>query len=255
MVRVTFSDYYALLGTFMRTFAPGLNDLSDSINIPLVSVLLFGLIGALSPCQLSTNLTALAWISRGGADYGTVARSSLAYLAGKATVYTLVGGAVIVLGVQLQQSAIPVIVVARRAMGPLLIVAALLMLGMFRLNISIGQRLSNWLEARARRSGAGGSYLLGVALSLAFCPTLFWLFFGLTLPLAVASAGGIAFPAVFAAGTTLPLLVLAALIAGGLDSLGSLLRKTRRLDVWVARAAAVMFLLVGVNETLLYWVL
>lgn len=252
---VTFSDYYALLGTFMRTFAPGLNDLSDQINIPLVSALLFGLIGALSPCQLSTNLTALAWITRSGADYGAVTRSSLAYLAGKATVYTLVGSAVILLGVQLQQSAIPVIIAARRAMGPLLILVSLLMLGVFRLNVSFGLRLSAWVEARAKGSGAGSSYLLGVALSLAFCPTLFWLFFGLTMPLAIASAGGIAFPAVFAAGTTLPLLVLAALIASGVDSLGAVLRNARRLDVWLARAAAVIFLLVGINETLLYWFL
>lgn len=252
---MTFSDYYALLGTFQRTFAPGLTDLSNTINIPLVSALLFGLIGALSPCQLSTNLTALAWISRGGADSGAVARSSLAYLAGKATVYTLLGAAVVVFGMQLQQSAIPVIVAARRAMGPLLVLTALLMLGMFRFNFLFGQHISAWVEARARGAGTRSSYMLGVALSLAFCPTLFWLFFGLTIPLAIASDGGIAFPAVFAAGTTLPLLALSALIASGLDSLGAVMRNARRLDRWIARAAAIAFLLVGINETVLYWFL
>ncbi|MBI5879898.1 MAG: sulfite exporter TauE/SafE family protein [Chloroflexi bacterium] len=250
---MTFSDYYALLGTFLRTFSPGLNDLADQVNIPLVSVLIFGLIGAMSPCQLTTNLTALAWVSRGGTDQVAVARASLAYLLGKAMVYTLVGSAAILIGTQLQQAAIPIIVASRRAMGPLLIVAALVMLGVFRLNVSFGQRLSGWLETRAR--GARSSFLLGVALSLAFCPTLFWLFFGLTLPLAVASAGGFAFPAVFAAGTTLPLLLLSTLIAGGVGSVGAMLRSARRLDVWVARAAAIVFLLAGINETVLYWVL
>jgi hypothetical protein len=44
--------------------------------------------------------------------------------------------------------------------------------------------------------GAGRAYLLG----LAFCPTLFWLFFGLTVPLALRSAGGWSFPGLLAAG-------------------------------------------------------
>src|SRR5437879_8071579 len=100
---MSFSDYYYFLSTFTRVFTQPIGDLADSINIPLLSALLFGLIGALAPCQLSTNLAALAWVSRGVGNPGAVARSSVAYLLGKATVYTLVGSAVIVLGLQLQQ--------------------------------------------------------------------------------------------------------------------------------------------------------
>ncbi len=252
---MTFSDYYAWLSTFARDFTDPISNLADTINVPLVSALLFGLIGALSPCQLSSNLAALAWVSRGAGSQAAVARSSAAYVLGKATVYTLVGGAVILLGLQLQQSAIPVIVAARKAMGPLLILVALMMLGVFKLNVSLGHQIGSWFEARAAGKGVWGSYLLGVAFSFAFCPTLFWLFFGLTIPIAIASAGGILFPAVFAVGTTLPLLLLASLIALGGGSMGQVLANARRLDVWVARAAALVFLLVGLNETVLYWLL
>jgi cytochrome c biogenesis protein CcdA len=161
-----------------------------------------------------------------------------------------------VLGLQLEQATIPVVVAARKALGPLLIVVALMLLGVFKLNVSIGHQLSAWLEARAAGKGTLGAYLLGVAFSFAFCPTLFWLFFGLTIPLAItASVSGIVFPAVFAAGTTIPLLLFAALIALGFDSIGQVLMRVRRWDVWVSRVVGFVFLLVGLNETVLYWLL
>ena len=95
---MSFSEYYYLLSTFAREFGTPISNIADAINVPLVSALLFGLIGALSPCQLSSNLAALAWVSRGVGSQGAVARATLAYVLGKVTVYTLVGGAVIVLG-------------------------------------------------------------------------------------------------------------------------------------------------------------
>ena len=252
---MTFSDYYALLSTFARVFSEPIGNLADAINIPLASALLFGLIGALSPCQLSSNLAALAWVSRGAGDNGAVARSTGAYVLGKITVYTLVGGAIILLGLQLQQSAIPVIVAARKAMGPLLILVGLMMLGAFKLKVSAGYQIGAWFERRAVGRDALGAYLLGVAFSFAFCPTLFWLFFGLTIPLAIASVGGIVYPAVFATGTTIPLLFFAALIAYGFGNIGQVMAKVRRWDVWVGRIAGFVFLLVGLNETVLYWLL
>jgi cytochrome c-type biogenesis protein len=60
-------------------------------------------------------------------------------------------------------------------------------LGAFQPNVSLGQRLSRWLEARVSHEGIQGAFSLGIAVSLAFCPTLFWLFFGLLMPLALSS--------------------------------------------------------------------
>ena len=54
-------QYYALLSSPANLLTLPLGDLADSINIPLISVLLFGLIGAVAPCQLSTNVAALAF--------------------------------------------------------------------------------------------------------------------------------------------------------------------------------------------------
>jgi cytochrome c biogenesis protein CcdA len=182
-----------------------ISNLAEAINLPLVSALLFGVIGATAPCQLSTNVAALAFLSRGASQPSGLWSQTLAFVAGKATVYLLVGGLVVAAGLQIGQlgrTAIPIIVFARRALGPLLIVVGLFLLGVLKTQFTFGGQFSAWLEEKVgRRRGLLPAYLLGVAFSFTFCPTLFWLFFGLTIPLAIASPGGLVFPGVFAVGT------------------------------------------------------
>jgi len=109
-----------------------------------------------------------------------------------------------------------------------------------------------WLERVAPRSGMAGAFLMGGAFALAFCPTLFWLFFGLTVPLALDSPLGPAFPALFALGASVPVVLLGVLLARdrpevrvGLGRAGALL----------SRVAGVAFIVAGLNDTLTYWTL
>ncbi len=250
-------QYYTWLSSLAGWLTFPLSNLADSINIPVVSALLFGLIGATAPCQLSGSVAMLAFLSRDVADPRQVWAQALTFVAGKVTVYLLVGGTIILLGLQLNQlsqTAIPVVVVARRALGPLLIVVGLLMLGLFQAHLSLGGHFSTWLEAKiGQQQGILPAYLLGVAFSFTFCPTLFWLFFGLTIPLAIASTGGLLLPGVFAVGTALPVLGLAGLLASGAVNMGQFMKRFKAADVWVQRVVGVVFVLIGLNETMLYW--
>ena len=250
-------QYYAWLSGLANWLTLPISNLADAINIPLVSALLFGLIGATAPCQLSTNVAALAFLSRGVSDSRRVWGQTAAFVAGKVTVYLLVGGVVVALGLHLSQisgTAIPVVVVARRALGPLLIVVGLLMTGVLKSRFSFGGRFSAWLEEKVgRRRGLLPAYLLGVAFSFTFCPTLFWLFFGLTIPLAIASPGGLLFPGVFALGTALPVLGLAALRASGATNVKGFVKRFKAADVWIPRVGGGLFVLIGINELVLYW--
>src|SRR5712691_7892941 len=113
-------EYYRLLSSLFGTFATPVQNLVNAINLPLVSALLFGLLGTTAPCQLSTNVAALAFLSRGVSDHRRIWGQMLAFVAGKATVYLLVGGLVVALGLrpsQVGSTVIPVVVVARRALG------------------------------------------------------------------------------------------------------------------------------------------
>ncbi|MBI3979689.1 MAG: sulfite exporter TauE/SafE family protein [Chloroflexi bacterium] len=248
------ANWYVILSALNGAAAGPLRALADGIGLPLVSALLFGLIGATSPCQITTNASALAYLARGAGDRRAVAQRALAYLLGKVLVYTLLGTAVILAGQQLALTSIPAIVVARKALGPLMILLGLYLLGLVPLRFSLGKGISDRLEARAG-SGAGGAFLLGTAFSFAFCPTLFLLFFGLTIPLALRSPAGALYPGVFALGTTLPLLGLAGLLAAGAGGTKGYLQNTRRLGAWIQPIAAVVFVLAGLNDTLTYWFL
>ncbi|MBI4638633.1 MAG: sulfite exporter TauE/SafE family protein [Candidatus Rokubacteria bacterium] len=246
--------WYAWLSSLTQGGAVALGGWADRIELPPLSAVVFGLIGAASPCQLTTNLSALAYaVARPG---GTRPLGlALAYIAGKVTVYSLAGALVVLAGHGLQAASIPVVLVARRALGPLMIVVGLGLLGLWRPRFGAGQRLALRLRERLSGSGPRGAYLLGVAFSFAVCPTLFWLFFGLTVPLALRSPGGWSFPGLFAVGSSLPLLVLvvlAALGAGAADTLaGGMGRIARPLRV----GAAVVLLLAGLHDTLVYWAL
>lgn len=251
------ANWYALLGTLSATATPPLDGLADGLGVPALSALLFGLIGATSPCQLTTNASALAYVIRGSADRGQNAPNalgaSLAYLLGKVLVYTLVGLAVILVGQGLAQGAVPLFVGARKVLGPLMIVLGLYFLGVLPLRFALGGGVAEWLRGRAG-AGVGGAFLLGTAFSFAFCPTLFLLFFGLTIPLALSSPVGIVYPGVFALGTTIPLLVLVGLLAAGVKASGYL-SAARRAGRWVQPAAGVVLILAGLNDTFTYWFL
>ena len=247
------SEYYALLSSLANWLNGPIADLGDRVGLPIFTALLLGLLGATSPCQLTTNVSALAYISRRSLQPAVAWRSALAYILGKALVYTAVGVLVILVGLQLQQAAIPMVVLVRKALGPLLVLFGLLLLGVVRFGFVVGQGLSEWLAERARGEGSWDSFVLGVALAFAFCPTLFLLFFGVLIPLAVQSRGGLLFPGVFALGTTLPLLALLALFGLGLKGVQARLATVKRLEVYLRRAAGVVFLIAGLNEFVLYW--
>lgn len=247
-------DWYIFLSRLTATVGEPLNQLADSVQLPLVSAVLFGLMGATSPCQLTTNLSAIAYVSRRLGE-GRPWTEAVTYTLGKVLMYSAVGGAVIGLGLQLESSTIPVVVVARRLLGPLMIVIGLVLVGVLSFRVSLGQRLAQAIQGRVAARGAWGAFLMGVAFSFAFCPTLFLLFFGLTIPLGLRSHAGLLVPGLFAVGTALPLLAYAGLLAGGSGLARGYARRLSRGHSILRKIAGAIFILAGVNDTLTYWAL
>lgn len=190
-------DWYIFLSQLSATVGEPLNQLADSIQLPLVSAVLFGLIGATSPCQLTTNLSAIAYVSRRPGE-GRPWLEAMTYTLGKVLMYSAVGSAVIGLGFQLEASTVSVVVVARKLLGPLMIIIGLAFVGLLSLRMSLGQRFADALRRRIAARGVWGAFLMGVVFSFAFCPTLFLLFFGLTIPLGLRSHAGLLVPGLFA---------------------------------------------------------
>lgn len=247
-------DWYAVLSQLSAAVGEPLSQAASRVQIPVLSALLFGVIGATAPCQLTTNLSAIAYVSRCPED-GQAWAEAVAYTLGKALVYTAAGAAAIALGLGLQDAALPVVAAARRLLGPVLLVVGLAFLGVVRVRASLGGRLADWIRRRTAARGPWGAFLLGVGFAFAFCPTLFLLFFGLTIPLGLASTGGLLLPAVFAVGTALPLLAYAGLLAAGTGLAPAYARRLADAHPALRRIAGGIFLLAGLNDTLTYWAL
>lgn len=256
-------QWYQWLGGLNAALSGPIEALSQRFDLPLLTAALLGLLGATSPCQLSTSAAALAYVAREEPHPRRALVLTAAYALGKAVVYTAVGLVVIVAGQQAVGSVGPAVAAVRKVLGPLMLLYGLHLLGLLPLRFTVGMRLSQWLERGGERGGLLGSFALGLAFSLAACPTLYWLFFGILMPLALQSPVGAAFPPVFALGTTLPLmaLALAVAIAGGRDRAAG--RQVRvagvqtlaRLHRPAARIAGVVFLLAGLNDTVIYWLI
>ena len=254
VIKGLMTQWYLVLSQFSAALTVPVSDLADRVELPLLTVFLFGLVGAVAPCQLTTNLSAMAYV---GSRVGEARpwREALAYILGKVLVYTALGAAAVAVGLQLQAAAIPVAMAARKVLGPLMIIIGLGFLGVLRLRGSAGRGVSAWLQARLPPRGALGAFLLGVAFSFTFCPTLFWLFFGLTIPLALRSGAGWAFPGLFAVGTALPLVAFTGLLAVGSGAAGGFVERLKRSHGVASRIAGVVFILAGINDTLTYWAL
>src|SRR5690606_5444993 len=96
--------------------------------------------------------------------------------------------------------------VFRKLMGPLFILIGLVLFGFVKMR---------WLDSVSRlfplrkKEGKLGSFLMGVSFSIAFCPTMFTLFFFSLMPIVLTSPYGAVMPSVFAVGTSLPVLIFA----------------------------------------------
>ena len=246
--------WYVFASSLSAGAMPAFQALDARVGIPLVTALLLGVLGAAAPCQLTQSIGMLAILGQSSAGRPRW-RAAFAYLAGKALVYSVLGLLAVVLGAGLNEIAIPVFVAARKALGPLMVVIGLVLIGVFRWSWAPGAGLAARLRKIARQRADGKPFLLGVAFGFAFCPTLLALFVGLLIPLALTRPDGVVYPALFALGTALPLLALLGLLSVGAGAIQQYVRSFARGQQFVSVLAGILLIVVGLNDTVVYWLL
>ncbi len=135
--------------------------------------------------------------------------------------------------------------------------SGLALLGVLRPTLPPGSGLSRTLNRLSKvRGGVSEAFLLGLAFSLSFCPTLFFLFFGLTVPMSLTVPLGFLYPALFALGMTFPLLAVSTLFTGRTaEQMQTVTRRAVRLHRALTPLAGTVFLLAGLFDTFVYWLL
>lgn len=227
-----------------------LYSLLDNSSVPVVTALILGVLTAVSPCPLATNLTAVAYLGRELENRRKVFFQGLLYTLGRAVAYAMLGAVLIFLirkggdafGIQDAISTI-----GEWILGPALVLVGLFMLFGHLLHLPkfgfSGQASGSWTQ------GALGAFILGVLFAMAFCPTSGMLFFGMLIPMSAVESGGYVLPVVYAIATSLPVLVAAWIIAFSMQSLSKVMGKIAIFQCWLNRLVALLFILVGLYYT------
>jgi cytochrome c-type biogenesis protein len=229
-----------------------LHQLSESLNIPVLSALFLGLITAISPCPMATNIAAIAYVSRRATERRYAIITGALYTLGRMVSYSIIGILIIVIGLEIPGVASFLQDWGEKILGPLLIVVGIIMLIIDRFSFGLGGGKLAALGEKVANRGMLGGFLLGVIFALAFCPYSAIIFFGVLIPLALKSTGGVTLPAVFAIGTGLPVLVFGILISAGIAKVSIWLNAVTRVEKVVRIVVSIIFIGVGIYYVVLW---
>ena len=221
-----------------------LKSLLETYNIPVLSALILGLMTAISPCPLATNITATAFISKNIASKRQVFLSGLLYATGRGFSYTAIG-LILYFGASKFHIARFFNQNGEKFLGPLLIIIGLIMLIIIRLNFLGTSNFQEQLSDKFKDKGLLGSFLIGVVFALAFCPYSGALFFGMLIPMSIASADGLYLPIIFAFGTGLPVILFTYLLAFTAGKIGVFYNRITQIEKVMRAVAGVVFIITG----------
>lgn len=227
-----------------------LENIAQNSDIPLLTAFSLGLLTAIAPCPLATNITATAYIAKTINSKKKVILSGLLYTLGRMFSYTTIG-ALIYLGASKFQLAKLFQGNGEKYIGFVLVILGLIMLDIIKLNFIKGGDFTEKLSDKFKTKGLMGSFLLGALFALAFCPYSGALFFGMLMPLTIKS--GLLVPVTFSLGTGLPVILFAFVIAYSLEKLGKYFKAITQIEKIMRMVAGVTFIVTGLYYINIYF--
>ncbi|MFU2377462.1 MAG: aromatic aminobenezylarsenical efflux permease ArsG family transporter [Bacteroidales bacterium] len=219
-----------------------LQTLLDNSSTPVWTAFLLGLLTALSPCPLATNIAAIGFIGKDIENRRRIFWNGLLYTLGRILSYALLGVVLILVlkeGSSMFGIQKTIGVWGELVLGPLLFLIGLFMLLGDRLNLPQFGFQGN-AEGLARKGGWGALF------ALAFCPTSGVFYFGMLIPMSATATAGYLLPVVFAIATAIPVLVVAWILAFSVQQLGSFYGKMQKVQKWMNRIVGVLFIVIGI---------
>jgi sulfite exporter TauE/SafE len=217
--------------------------------VPVVAAFFIGLMTAINPCTLGTNLVATAFVSN---RIGSTRHTFLAgcvYTLGRMVAYVAVAAAIVLLGINVQFIALGLQHYGSRLLGPFLILCGLLLLWPISSTTRkfpgrFSSLVSN-LSLRLAEKGYAGAFLIGVIFGLSFCPFSAVLFFGMLIPLSLSAGDPVIIPTSFAIATGLPVIVFSCAITGGAGRWKTFMEKIGKSERIIRYAVAGIFIAAG----------
>lgn len=241
---------YGWLSTLSATISEPLTSLMHSFaDEPLIFALLLGLIGAVAPCQLTGNMSAITFYGNRTVQMKNNWAEIGCFIAGKVVVFSALGLLAWLFGQSFETKMTEYFPIFRKVIGPLIVVTGLVLLGILKFGFL--HRLTTRIPMRMRE-GKFGSFMLGASFSLAFCPTMFVIFFLWLMPVVAATSYGVILPTVFGIATSIPLILLFFLI-WIFDAKRLIMKRSRKVGAIIQQVAGVLLVIIGVLDTVTYW--
>jgi cytochrome c-type biogenesis protein len=228
-----------------------LNQWLDNSQLPLFSAMLLGLMTAISPCPLATNITAIGFISKDIKSRRKVLYNGIIYTLGRSVTYVGLG---LILFAGFGQLGLPatITIYGEKLIGPLLLVIGIFMLGLIKIQIPGIAFLTERME-NSHKGSFISVLLLGIVFALAFCPYSGVLYFGALIPMSIGSSQGILMLMVFALATGLPVILFAWLLAFSVNKVGTIYNGIKNFEKWFRKIVALLFVLTGLYYIVLIY--
>ena len=200
-----------------------LQTLLDSSSMPVLTAFILGLLTAVSPCPLATNIAAIGYLSKDVTDRRRIFANGLLYTLGRILSYTVLG--IVLIAVIREGSSMFDIQKAIASLGEIFVGPLLILIGLFML---VGDRLN--LQRFA----------------LAFCPASGVFYFGMLIQMSATVSAGYFLPVAFAVATALPVLLFAWLLAFSVNKIGSVYGKIQTFQAWLKVIVGILFVGIGI---------
>lgn len=204
-----------------------------------------GVLTAISPCPMATNIAAISFISRRVANPRAALVTGLLYTLGRSIVYVAIASVLVSSVLSAPDLSVPLQKVMNKVLGPTLILVGMVLLDWITLPSRgsgiaqrAGQRVANW--------GVWAGLALGIVFGLSFCPASAALYFAGLIPLAVKFESSLLLPFVFGLGTALPVVCFAILIAFGANAVARTYDRLSAFERWARRVTGGVFIVVGI---------
>jgi cytochrome c-type biogenesis protein len=228
-----------------------LQTILENSQYAALTAFILGLMTAISPCPLATNISAIGFISRDIENRRRVFIKGLVYTLGRAISYTGLG-VILFFGASKMHVTMLFQGWGEKLLGPLLILIGLLMLDFIKVRFPGFSGLTEKMGEHSKRS-YWGTLLLGMVFAMAFCPYSGVLYFAMLIPMTITSASGLYLPVVFAIATGLPVIIFAWLLAYAVGNVGKLYNRIKTFELWFRRVVAVLFIAVGVYYIVIFF--
>lgn len=225
-----------------------LNNLLQSTEFPLLTAVLLGLLVAINPCQIAICMSALTAFVQNDTDERHFMHNAWFFSAGRAVLYVVLAlllvGVLCFTGHKLQNEKLHEMTEWVENILPF----ALLAIGLFFLyrgfhkhhHTDSCHNSGNLIK----KNKTAGAFVLGMLLALLFCPESAFMYFGMMIPLVVAT-GSLIPLLLFSIAAVAPLVVVAYICKMSLKKTNQFESKLEKMQVWINFISGVILILLA----------